>query len=274
MPELFGRKKTINSLVSRLLEGRTILLYGPLGGGKTAILEAVADVVKNRCRPCGVSVRTESLQDVTDALRQAYPSISVKGLNPRRVRVALDTAVEADPGVLLLDHLHGAVPRFKGFLRSLMGTGLGVLYAADTESRRDHLRYRSLRLACEEEAVPPLSRRHMHCIAESVFSREVFPYPLIREEVSSLVRIADGRPGWIDMMARLLRREEQWFDGEVLKELLRANVLCKIVAAYYKDIGSIVEFEKKINSAYQKQRALRDATTWPSQGKVSRPAKK
>jgi ABC-type cobalamin/Fe3+-siderophores transport system ATPase subunit len=67
MARLYGRRKVVKDLAGPLLAGRTVLLYGPKGSGKSALLEALARGMKRQRRPCGFSRRTRSLSDLTGA---------------------------------------------------------------------------------------------------------------------------------------------------------------------------------------------------------------
>ncbi len=232
MKNIYDRRTITNTLHSRLSEGRTILLYGPKGSGKTTILKNVARRIKKDRRPCGLCKMTRALSDVTGALLQAYPSVSTKSRSRRSVRFALDTAVEANPGILLLDHVHAVGTQVRGFLRSLLGTGLGVLMAADVEGERDHRKYRAMRLAYEEETVPPLPGRYMRCIFRNAVPDDALPFPLTEADLRGLLRCARGRPGWIIRMGELLQLENYWHKGRVLKESIYIQLLCETETAY------------------------------------------
>jgi Cdc6-like AAA superfamily ATPase len=195
MAGLHGRRTVVKVLTELMLNGQTVLLYGPMGIGKTAIMEAVGRSVKKQKRPCGFARRTRSLSEMTEALLAAYPNAQRDGRTQRQIRGDLSDAIEDQPGVLLLDHLHDAGTQFKGYLRSLQGTGLGVLLAADVEVPRDHARFRSMRLAYREMEVPPLPSRYMHCILMNSLSEKTLPNSLKDADRSALVKVAHGRPG-------------------------------------------------------------------------------
>jgi len=229
---VYGRRTLLEDLAELLLGGRTVLLYGPMGSGKSAILEALVRVMEVYRRPCGFSQRTQSLSDITGALLAAYPEVPRRGRAQREIRSALTLAIEAEPGALLLDHLGDPGTQFKGFLRFLRGNGLGVLMAADVEVPRDHERLRAMRLAYQEIEVPPLPSRTMHRILADVLSGDPLPFALQHAEKSALMRIARGRAGWIVMASRLLRDAHYWRDGRIRKESLRAEIMSQIMGRY------------------------------------------
>jgi len=207
-------------------------LYGPMGIGKTSILETVRRAVENKNRPCGYSAQTRSLSDLTAALLRVYPNINGEGCTPRQLRNALRFAVERNPGALLLDHLHSAGTQFKKYLGSLRRSGLGVLFAADAEDPRDHMRFRSMHLAWREMEVAPLPARTLRRILAESLADKSLPHPLSEANLSALLKAAHGRPGWILMMADLLQNPCYWSGGSVHVESLRASVMIMMKKKY------------------------------------------
>jgi len=219
------------------LKGQTVLLYGPIGIGKTAILEAVRLVIIKKRRPCGFAVQTGSLSSLTSVLLTAYPYACNNAVTQRQIRNALRAAIENNPGVLLLDHVHNPGTQFKGFLSSLRGTGLGVLISADAEVPRDHVRLRSMHLAWRDMAVPPLSNRYMYRILADSLSVKLLPNPLKNSDRAALVKMAHGRPGWILMISDLLQKTDFWSNGNVLLANIRISIMTLIAGMYFESIG-------------------------------------
>jgi len=232
MARLYGRSKIVKDLAEPLLAGRTVLLYGPMGSGKSALLEALARRIKKQRRPCGISRSTRSLSDITEALLSAYPAVPSKGRTRRQMRSDLAYAAEARPGALLLDHLGEVGTQFKGYLRAMRGTGLGVLLAADAEVDRDHERLRAMHLSYLEVEVPPLPSRCLHRILDEVLEAAPLPCALTDSDRSALIRMAHGRPGWIIRSGRILGDIHYWRDGRVLLESLRAEIMIRITGKY------------------------------------------
>lgn len=224
----------MDDLVALMLRGQMVLLYGPMGIGKTAILEAVRQAVEKEHRPCGLSTQTRSLSDLTAALLRAYPAVPSEGRTQRQIRSAMRLAIEQNPGTLLLDHLGEVGTQIKGYLRSLRGRGLGVLLAADVEAPRDHARFRAMHLAYIEMQVPPLPPRYMNRIGESALAEKSLPHPLTEADRSALIKAAQGRPGWLPMICDLLLDPAYWNRGRVRVDLLRADIMIQINKSYWK----------------------------------------
>lgn len=235
---MYDRKTIVYDLTALMLSGQIVLLYGPMGSGKIAILEAVRRYVEKEYRPCGLSTQTRSLSDLTAALLRAYPNVSNEGRTQRQIRSDLRLSIDNNPGVLLLDHLNGAGTQFKGYLRSLRGTGLGVLLAADVETYRDHARLRSMHLAYREMEINPLQSRYMHRILSDSLSGKALPNPLNDDDRSALVKVAHGRPGWMLKIGTLLQKKDYWSHGHVQVASIRISIMTEITARYFVFTGN------------------------------------
>lgn len=215
-----GRAQIIDDLWQGVAAGHTILLHGPVGIGKSALLDAIAARARRARKPCARAQRTEQLADVTQALAQAYPEVAAT--TQRQLRGRLRLAVERRPGVLLLDHVGAAGTATKGFLRSLRGLGLGVLLAGDVEHPRDHQRLRDFGLAYREVAVPPLSTRSMSRVLTASLASS---RPLHADDEAALLTAARGRPGWLIAAVERLADPRYWSDdGRVRQTLLAADL--------------------------------------------------
>jgi replication-associated recombination protein RarA len=236
MDSMPGRKTIINYLVSLMLGRQAIMLYGPVGIGKTTILENVKQAIERLHRPWGFAEKTGSLSDITQALLMAYPGSSDKDTSQRQIRSALRAEIEDNPGVLFLDHIHNPGTQFKGFLHSLIYAGMGILISADAEGPLNHALLRAMHIAWREIAVRPLPNRYMYRILENLLSGKVLPNPLKNSDCSALIKMAHGRPGWMLMISELLQKPEYWCNGNVLLSKIRINVRIDIAAIYFESI--------------------------------------
>lgn len=232
MSELLGREQLLASLATAAEAGHTVLIHGPWGVGKSALLRALRCRWREEGRPCGLAADTRSLADVTQALCEAYPAVRTAGRSQRHIRSSLRMAVEANPGLLLLDHIGSGGTAVKGFLRSLQGTGLGVLLAADVEDWRDKGKVRALGLAYREIEVSPLPPRHIRLLLDSRLASASLPHRLTDAHRSALLELAAGRPGWIFSMVQRLAEPRYWAGQGVLLELLRCDISLEVMARH------------------------------------------
>jgi len=232
MNRLVGREKLLVHLEREVLRGSTLILLGPLGMGKSSILAALASRLREHNRPCGLAPDTRCLGDITAALASAYPDIDASSLTQRRLRSCLRLAVEERPGVLLLDHISTAGTATKGFLRSLRGTGLGVLLAADVENRRDHVATRALHLAYMETGVSPLARSTMVAILDPRLESRALPHALQEEDRRGLLLLAKGNPGRLVSFVDLLVDERFWREGRVSTSSVNGAALELVLRRY------------------------------------------
>lgn len=222
---MMARNEIIIHLEALACAGRTVLIYGPLGIGKSTILKELRSRISAIGCPCGFAIQTRTLRNVTEALALAYPEVKKEFLTQQQIKGRLRSAVEREPGVLLLDHLLGVGNATKGYLRSLRGTGLGVVISADVEDREDLERVRTCHLAYQEMEIPPLSAKYLRRLLDKKIFQLTMPNNLTKKDYLALLKISAGRPGWIILLTQRLTDPRYWTEGRVKLEVLRADVL-------------------------------------------------
>lgn len=229
MPALLGRRAELALLREHVARGHLVLVYGPRGVGKSALL----DELGARCRAAGWTVgaarRSRTLADLTLALSRAYPEAEVRGASPRRARSRLRLAAEARPCILLLDHLTNAGSAFKATLRALRGTGSAAMIAADVDHPRDHERVRALHLTHHELELERLGNASMRSVFAALFAETPPRHALGARDVMALVRAAEGLPGRAAWFAEQLGGEAAWRNGRARAEWLRTEALARSV---------------------------------------------
>jgi AAA domain-containing protein len=226
-----GRAGVIATLERRLSQGREVLIFGPVGVGKTTVLRAIEKRARSRSIPCGFSERTNTLSDLTGALSVAYPEIKSGG-SQRAVRSRLYGAVETRPGFLLLDHLGNVGSAFKGVLRSLRGTGMGVLLAADVDQVRDRFRVRRLHVTYLELELAPLHGSTIRALMRTLLANSDLPFPLRGHDLRVLARQADGLPGRAVWFVHALREPGAWTNGRPRLDWLRTEAIIAAAEHY------------------------------------------
>lgn len=210
MSRLFGREKLLVQLEEAAINGETVLLYGPLGIGKTSVLAELRRRLVKHGLPCGFAPDSRHLGEVTAALVSAYPSIDAQAFSQKRLRSRLRLTVENKPGVLLLDRFETAGTAMKSFLRSLRRTRTAVVLATDVENERDHALTRAQNMTHIEVEVPPLPRSAMAALMDDLLGSTELPHPLHSEDRKSLLRLAQGNPGRLVTFVGLLSSSRFW----------------------------------------------------------------
>jgi len=232
---MVGRQEFVKSLISALINGRRIILYGPIGAGKSTILHAIAEQLGGIDYPCGMAPRTATLSDITEALHRAFPDVNAEGWTKRRTRNHLSGIVEDQGAALLLDHFQDLGTASKGFLRSLWTSRAGILVAVDVEFPRDAKCFNALKMTDVKIEVPRLDARSMRKIFEITIQESRLPRPLLQKEWQSLLQIAAGRPGWIRLMGLKIADARYWREGSLQTGFLRIDISSEIAEQYLGD---------------------------------------
>jgi hypothetical protein len=226
--ELPGRMMLVRRIVELLAGGEEVLLLGPVGIGKTAILMAVAKALDQvGCSPPVIVPSASGLRAVVDRLVLRYPQ---EGNARSDLPHLLRRAIEQHPAILLLDHVTNPSPTLKGFFRSIRGTGSGVAFAVDIEDERDRARIRSHRLAVREIVVPPLDGRTMRRLFQR--NQETMGRRLHGDDEASLLALARGRPGHLQWFTKWLGDARYWCDGRVRLSRLRFEAAAAVARRY------------------------------------------
>ena len=165
-------------------------------------------------------------------LARAYPGVGSARDHQNRRRGLMRRAVIERPGVVLLDHLRTATPAMKRFLTSLWGTGLGLIIAGDIEHARDRERIRGFRLTYRELVVPALGWRHSAQLLDRALAARRLPHPIAAPDRTKLLRVAQGRPGWILGIADRLSAQRYWRGGRICVEVLRSDLTFETASRY------------------------------------------
>jgi len=220
-----GRDTFVTDLVDRMIAGQSVVIYAAPGIGKTTVLAATSECLLRRGIPCAMTASTSHAIDVTRALGSAYPGIA-SDLPQRIIRGRLRDAAQERPGALLLDHFQARGPAVKGVLRSLRGTGLGVVVAFDTFSERDHAALRAMCLSSIELQVPPLARRHQRKLwLRWTHARGI---SLSDADTDLVLDLAEGRPGYLTAMASLLADRSRWNGSRPMVRACHVDVIAKL----------------------------------------------
>lgn len=235
MPEIIGRDRLIETLIDRLADDRRIVLYGPIGSGKTTILREILRRLREAGRACALAPVTATLGDITTAMLGIYPEFDGTHLSRRQVRGRMKLAAEDRPGALLLDHVRDIGTASRGFLQSIWTLKVGVLAAVDVEFPRDMRRLQALRMRDLTMPVPPLGAAAMRRVFDAAAASGALPRPLSDIEWRSLLGAARGRPGWIRLMGDLATDERYWSDEGLHTGRLRADAASAMAARYLGD---------------------------------------
>ena len=230
-PNLVGRTMILQKLTDSLDRGETTLLFGPVDVGKSSVLRMLERGAKNRSLPCALVPATRGVSDVWDGIRLSYPDVDDDDAT-RVVRARLRAAIDERPGWLLLDHLTASGLALKATLRSLRGSGLGVLVAIDTENAHDHSSARSLRLTHREKPLPRLHANSLHAILAKRIAERRLPFSLDGDSARELVAAAEGLPGRIARFVDALTREEAWHDGSPRTSWLKIEATIAALESY------------------------------------------
>ena len=218
-PMPLSRRSFEADVMARLQRGEHIVLYGPRGSGKSALLAGLHARFARTGIPCGLSTATAHLDDITRAFALAYPNVVTASLPRRKARARLRMTADANEGVLLLDHVTEVSTAMIGFLRRLRGGIAGVLLTVDVEKKRDEQRLRHRHLGTSTLPMPAASPRQLRKLFRACCTEHRI-MPVHPGEERAIIRAARGRPGWIVQCARLLRQKRYWRHTTLLVSVL------------------------------------------------------
>jgi energy-coupling factor transporter ATP-binding protein EcfA2 len=184
----------------RLRRGEHMVLYGPYGSGKSTLIANLETRLTEAGVSCARAAETHSLEDITLALEQAFPSVVTLEVWPR-TQPKLWKAAELQGAVLLLDHLTDVTKAMVECLHGLCGN-VGVLTAVDSEIELERQRMKPSRLGALSVRMPPVSNAVLRGLLQTRCSHLHVPLPDADAE-RRLVHAAGGRPGWILKCAEL-----------------------------------------------------------------------
>jgi hypothetical protein len=206
-------------LKRRLLAGEHLTLFGPRGGGKSSILQALAAQLRRDARPCAYAPVTESLEHITHALECAYPAVTTAQLGRRAARARLWAAADRQACVLLLDHFTCTGSAMVSFLRRLHGRIAGVLTAVDVESEALRGALQPWRYGSLSIRMPPAPGAVLRRLLGAQIARWQLPQFDGRSR-SAVVAAARGRPGWIVTCTELACQSRYWGEQGLLLSVL------------------------------------------------------
>lgn len=221
---LHAREELLRTLRALIAQGSVVLVHGPIGIGKSAILRALASWARASGRRCGFALRTERFEDVAGAIAGAYPETADFTTTQYGPGSDFRRALEMHPGVLLLDDVVEASPPLMGFLRASRGSGLGVVLAVDVEHPREQIPARRSGLVDREIAIPRMHGVALRRILAERLTGLALPNELVDADRSALLVASEGRPGKLVAMLEHLTVRTYWHEGRIRLGPLLADV--------------------------------------------------
>lgn len=215
-----NNREFCDDLFARLRAGSHLILYGPRGAGKSALINDLLERSRGTGAPCGLAPRTSGLPDVVAALADAYPGVDISTLGKRSARIRLRLAADEVSGVLLLDHATRMTTAMLGYLRRLRGGIAGALLVADVDSPRERERMRDWHAGALAVRMPLMPNRKLHQFLLAAIQSCGLPQIEARQ-LLQIIRLARGRIGWVKECAHRLQMPQYWRDDR-----LHVAVLC------------------------------------------------
>jgi predicted ATPase len=206
-----------SDLLKRLAHADHVVLYGPRGSGKTTLTLQLYARFTDANIPCALCKSTASLDDVTRTMEAAYPQVDTQSVSRKTARARLWEAADHRGCVLLLDHVTDVSTAMVGFGRRLRGGIAGVLYVVDVDVEREKQRMRRKRLALSAR-MPPASIGRLRALLRSRCQERGFAVEPEMER--QILKMAQGRPGWIVQATILMGQAQYWHDGHLYPSLL------------------------------------------------------
>lgn len=215
---LAGFARERRSILSAIRSGRSLLVLGPAGSGKTALLEWANDSAGDACLSIVQSYETlhDLLVNTARALLQsghrAFCRAAYSGADSEKwlrnqsslhLKGLLWAALGAEPRTLILDGVHGASHRTYRFLQQLYFTpGMAIIAAARSEPDLGVLR-RLFWDPRERLYLRPLSSREALRLFDMAAERFGLQHLDLDDFRAKAVHASRGNPGKIVEMCRL-----------------------------------------------------------------------
>jgi hypothetical protein len=211
-----GRKRELAALAGALRARRSCLVTGPLGIGKSRLVEEALCVAG---QPFQRLARPRALHDLLVDLARRWPQPADSADLRRTTSIALKPlvldALRTKPCCLVLEDMAAVEPRMYRFLQRVYYLpGVCLIVTAESREALGHLR-KLLWDPREEIALKPLPAAE----AAELFDAACQAYGLdaasIDEFRRKALKTAEGHPGRILTMCRLASRPEYWSGGRI-----------------------------------------------------------
>jgi hypothetical protein len=216
-PPLLEREAAIATVRAAVAAGRPLLLHGPAGVGKSAVLRAaLAAPAAAPRRPlfCSGANPAAMYRQALAAVRGGEDTRPLRG---DRCRYLLRAELAARPCCLVWDPAP-VVPRAAAnALRELLRSGSTPLIAAARSPHMEDTGALALFFALQSErlAVRPLSEAAALRLAEAECERLQLRFPHPARALEELLQLAQGNPGEILAMLAMARQPRYRYAGAV-----------------------------------------------------------
>ncbi len=222
---LIGRKDEVQSLVAALCDRKSRLITGPIGIGKTRLIEE-ALVLSGQ-----PFVAVQSLPVLHQLLVELAERLScpIGRATSAALKFAVLEALRERPQCLVLEDVAAADPRMYRFLQQVYYVPRACLIVTSASRERLGHLHKLLWDPREEIALAPLTRAEAYSLfdfASRLYGLESLDLDAFRLQALAAAR---GNPGQILAMCRMARRPE-YQDGRHIKFLpLRMDALMEFV---------------------------------------------